>query len=771
MTYDPLIVLPGGDALTLFQRQRLEQQVRGQVVHAVYVYCASLISPLDNQDEERLKALLEVGGNIQVPFAAGDFLVLPRLGTISPWSTKATEILHNVGLTKIRRLERGVIYRFAGQNLDIEKWIHDRMTQQVWPHLESMHFLFSTPDPRSLARVGILAGGMAALRGANHNLGLALSQEEMDYLLESFTRLGRDPSDAELMMFAQANSEHCRHKIFNASWTINGISQEKTTLFGMIRHTEAVSPLGTISAYKDNAAIMEGGPGHSFHPDPKTSCYDFHEDDIAILMKVETHNHPTAISPFSGAATGSGGELRDEGATGIGGLPKGGLTGFCVSNLLLPDARQPWEIESGRPERIVSALDIMLEGPLGAAAFNNEFGRPALGGYFRTFEMEFDGEVRGYHKPIMIAGGMGHVFRKHGSKKSLPPGALIVQIGGPAMLIGLGGGAASSQTSGSGQAELDFASVQRENPEMQRRCQEVINRCRQRGPDNPILSIHDVGAGGLSNAVPEIIHGAERGGRFELTHIPNDDPGMSPMEIWCNEAQERYVLAIAEGDRETFAEICRRERCPWSVLGVATQEEKLLLQDARGGDPPIDMPLDLLFGKPPRMHRVVARQKRDVADFRPQLELAEAVARVLRLPTVADKGFLITIGDRSVTGMVCRDPMVSPWQVPVADVAVTARGYVGWAGEAMAMGERPPVALVNAAASARLAVAEAITNLAAACIESLSHVKLSANWMAPAGHPGEDANLFDAVAAVGLELCPALGVGIPVGKDSLSLKT
>ncbi|MBF0108069.1 MAG: phosphoribosylformylglycinamidine synthase [Magnetococcales bacterium] len=774
------MILPGGGVLTPFQGQRLLARIGGgcRLVHSRHLFLADLTAPLDTDEKERLHALLEVsdGGTPEGFFREGDFLIVPRRGTISPWSTKATEIVNNIGLEKVRRIERGIRYRLEGDGAGwrpeahVPGVLHDRMTQEVFTSLEELRSLFALPSPRPLSRVGIMKGGVAALIEADRQLGLALSREEMDYLVTAFTHLGRDPSDAELMMFAQANSEHCRHKIFNASWCIDGTLRGET-LFGMIRNTEAVSPRGTLSAYKDNAAIMEGGPGMAFFPDAATRSYGFHAEEIDILMKVETHNHPTAISPFSGAATGSGGELRDEGATGIGGLPKGGLTGFCVSNLLLPEARQPWEIDSGRPERIASALDIMLDGPLGAAAFNNEFGRPALGGYFRTFELPFAGEIRGYHKPIMIAGGLGTVFRRHGEKKAIPPGSLILQLGGPAMLIGLGGGAASSQTSGTGRADLDFASVQRENPEMQRRCQEVINQCRQLGVLNPILSIHDVGAGGLSNAVAEIIHGADRGGRLELTRIPNDDPGMSPMEIWCNEAQERYVLAIAATDHDRFLDICRRERCPCALLGHMTQEKNLVLEDARGGPPPIDVPMELLFGKPPRMHRDVSRRVPDVAVFRPRLTLAEAIERVLRLPAVADKGFLITIGDRSVTGLVCRDQMVSPWQVPVADVAVLARGHEGVVGEAMAMGERPVVALVDAAASARLAVAEAITNLAAASIDSLDRVKLSANWMAAAGHPGEDAHLFDAVAAIGLELCPGLGVGIPVGKDSLSLKT
>lgn len=776
MSHESFLVLPGGPSLTPFQGEnllsRIEQldpQVQG--IRAWYIHLVDCITPLHDHDRRILDALLDT------PTDTTDltgWVVVPRLGTISPWSSKATNIAHNAGLTGIRRLERGILYQFQTDNAnwqpnpEIKGLLYDRMTQEIFPNLEATRGVFAIPEPRPLMRIDILNGGLDALQAADQRLGLALSLEEQAYLLDAFSLLGKNPTDVELMMFAQANSEHCRHKIFNASWTIDGKPSEET-LFGMIRHTEAVSPQGTLSAYQDNAAIMQGGPGLAFYPDPVTRHYQFHEDDIDILMKVETHNHPTAISPFPGAATGSGGELRDEGATGMGGSPKGGLTGFCVSNLLLPGARQPWEIDSGRPDRIVSALEIMLEGPLGAAAFNNEFGRPALGGYFRTFEMSFNGEIRGYHKPIMIAGGLGNVFRRDGAKKAIPPGALIVQIGGPAMLIGLGGGAASSQTSGAGQVELDFASVQRENPEMQRRCQEVIQSCRQLREKNPILSIHDVGAGGLANAVPEIIHGAGRGGRLQLQNIPNADPGMSPMELWCNESQERYVLAILEENRECFAAICRRERCEWAVLGVATQEEHLILEDATSN--PIDIPMALLFGKPPRMHRIAEHRWLTSWAFVPELKFSEALERVLSLPTVADKGFLITIGDRSVTGMVCRDQMVSPWQVPVADVAVMARGYEGYHGEAMAMGERSPVALVDAAASARLAVAEAITNLAAAAIDSLSLVKLSANWMAPAGHPGEDAKLFDAVKAVGLELCPKLGVGIPVGKDSLSLKT
>ena len=776
------LVLPGALALSPFQHEKLLLSLgeNPPPFTSHYLHFLHLKEPLSEQQLEIVRALLTYGASFSTSEKThqnpAHLVVIPRIGSISPWSTKATEIAHRCGLNTILRLERGICFDFGNAlNSKITKkilpLIHDRMTQQVIQGVESAHTLFQTASTKPLVSLPLQKEGRQALEKANQTMGLALSEQELDYLLNLFQSLGRDPTDVELMMFAQANSEHCRHKIFNAQWTIDG-EEKKETLFGMIRHTEQCSPQGTILAYRDNAAIMEGGVHHAFFPKATHNIYGYHTQCDHILMKVETHNHPTAISPFPGAATGSGGEIRDEGATGQGSTPKAGLTGFSVSNLNIPNFPQPWETDHGRPERIVSALDIMLEGPLGGAAFNNEFGRPNLTGYFRTFEEKVSGEIRGYHKPIMVAGGLGTIRDEHIEKHPIPPEALLIQLGGPAMLIGLGGGAASSQTSGSSHAELDFASVQRENPEMERRCQEVINRCCQLGLNNPILSIHDVGAGGLSNALPELIHGGGAGGRIELDKVPNDDPGMSPMEIWCNEAQERYVLAITPENKQLFEDICNREQCPFAIVGTATNDKRLILTDQRFNTIPINMTLDALLGNPPQMHRQVTRPPLELIPFSTKdLDLFDAINRVLTLPTVGDKGFLITIGDRSVTGLVARDQMVGPWQVPVADVAVTLKGYIGFLGEAMAMGERTPVALLNGPASARLAVAEAITNIAAASIEHLSKIKLSANWMAPAGHPGEDANLFDTVRAVGMELCPQLGISIPVGKDSLSMKT
>jgi phosphoribosylformylglycinamidine synthase len=649
------------------------------------------------------------------------------------------------------------------------------MTESVLDREEDAARLFRHADPQPLATVDVLGSGQAAIEAANATLGLALAPDEIDYLVENFRAMGRNPTDVELMMFAQANSEHCRHKIFNADFIVDGEKQTKS-LFKMIRRSTEASPAGVLSAYSDNAAVMEGPTAGLFFPDPHTGAYDFHREPVGILMKVETHNHPTAISPYPGAATGSGGEIRDEGATGRGSKPKAGLTGFSVSNLRLPDAVRPWETDFGKPTRIASALDIMLEGPIGGAAFNNEFGRPNIAGYFRTFEMEVPGpgglEIRGYHKPIMIAGGFGNIRIPLVSKGEVPVGAAIIVLGGPAMLIGLGGGAASSMASGASEENLDFASVQRDNAEMQRRCQEVIDRCCALGEASPIVSIHDVGAGGLSNALPELVHDSRRGARFELRKIPNDEPGMSPLAVWCNEAQERYVLAVAADKLDDFEVLCRRERCPFAVLGHATAEGNLVVTDAHFGNQPIAMPLSVLLGKPPKMvrdvkHVHVAQQPFSTAN----IDLREAITRVLRLPTVADKTFLITIGDRTVTGLISRDQMVGPWQVPVADAAVTATSYDGFTGEAMAMGERTPVALLDSSASVRLAVGEAITNIASAPIVDLGKIKLSANWMAPAGHPGEDARLYDAVRTVGEELAPALGIAIPVGKDSMSMST
>ncbi len=782
-----MLQLPGAPAFSSFRIRKLVQRIRTAVpevsgLSAHFVHFVELEQELSAAQHEVLQQLL---APLSEPPAETlhSFWVVPRLGTISPWSSKATDIAHNCGLSSLRRIERGIRFDLQLQGaavlddaaLDrVLALLHDRMTESVLSSAEDAQSMFRQAEPAPLARVDVLQGGRDALQRANTELGLALSDDEMDYLLESFTGLARNPTDVELMMFAQANSEHCRHKIFNASWIIDGVGQN-TTLFNMIRASHRASPDGILSAYHDNAAVLQGHPVKRFLVNPGSGVYQSQAEEAHIQIKVETHNHPTAISPFPGAATGSGGEIRDEGATGRGGKPKAGLCGFSTSNLQIPDFVQPWEADHGRPQRIVSALEIMIEGPLGAAAFNNEFGRPNLCGYFRTFEERVPGpdgpELRGYHKPIMIAGGYGNIRAQHINKLGIPVGAQIIVLGGPAMLIGLGGGAASSMSSGASAEHLDFASVQRGNPEMQRRCQEVIDRCCAMGEDNPILSIHDVGAGGLSNAVPELVNDAGRGGAFELRAVPNDEPGMSPMQIWCNESQERYVLAVPAERMDEFQAICERERCPFEVLGEATEEQRLVLGDGYFDNTPIDLPLSLLLGKPPKMlrdvhHRTFAKPELELPD-----DVTEMAYRVLRLPAVASKQFLITIGDRSVTGQVVRDQMVGPWQVPVADVAVTCADYQGYRGEAMAMGERPPLALVEPAASGRMAVAEAITNIAAARIDTLSQVRLSANWMAPAGHPGEDAGLFDTVRAVGEELCPRLGIAIPVGKDSLSMKT
>jgi len=776
----------GSPALSPFREARLMERLRAAVpaieaVYAEYRHFAALDAELTDTELVTLQRLLTYGPQRAAQELRGELLlVVPRLGTISPWATKATDIAHHCALRKIRRLERGIAWTLrlaGGVRLTAETrraaaaLLHDRMTESVLAGAEEAAALFGQERPAPLATVDVIGGGRAALEAANLDLGLALAADEIDYLVENFTRLGRNPTDVELMMFAQANSEHCRHKIFNAEWVIDGRKQDHS-LFAMIRNTHKLQPQGTLVAYRDNAAIIHGFRTGRFFPDPSSGEYRYHEEDTHILMKVETHNHPTAISPFPGAATGAGGEIRDEGATGRGAKPKAGLTGFSVSNLRLPGAVQPWETDHGKPGRIASALEIMIDGPLGGAAFNNEFGRPNIAGYFRTFEETVAGEVRGYHKPIMLAGGLGNIRAQHVHKQPIPPGASIVVLGGPAMLIGLGGGAASSMATGASQEDLDFASVQRGNAEMQRRCQEVIDQCWAYGEENPIVSIHDVGAGGLSNAVPEIIHDAGLGGEFELRLVPNDQPGMSPMQIWCNEAQERYVLAVDDRHLETFKRLCERERCPFAVIGRATEAKHLTVTDKEFADRPIDLDMQLLLGKPPRMKREVKRLKRKLPAFKTKgIELRDAAYRVLRLPTVANKTFLITIGDRSVGGLVCRDQMIGPWQVPVADVAVTASGFNAYSGEAMAMGERTPLALINPAASGRMSVGEALTNLAAARIEKLPDVKLSANWMAPAGHPGEDAGLFDMVKAVGLELCPALGISIPVGKDSMSMKT
>ena len=787
-----MLFLPGVSALSAFRNAKLLASIQARLpavraLNARFVHYAD--SPaLSAPQQQVLNALLDYGtaAQAQVQTLAPDALlrvVVPRPGTISPWSSKATDIVQNCGLTTLRRIERGIAFQVEvsaplGESdlLVLDGFLHDRMTQAVLPDHASASVLFERADPRPLQTVDILGRGIEALVQANKTMGLALAADEIDYLYESFNHLNRNPNDIELMMFAQANSEHCRHKIFNASWTVDGVEQTHS-LFGMIRNTHAVSPDNVLSAYKDNAAVMTGSVAGRFFPDPASKQYGYHEEPIHILMKVETHNHPTAIAPHPGAATGSGGEIRDEGATGRGSKPKAGLAGFSVSNLRIPSLPQPWEEEDfGRPAHIASALDIMIEGPIGAAAFNNEFGRPNLCGYFRTFEETVDTgngpEVRGYHKPIMIAGGIGNIREPHVEKGEIPVGARLIVLGGPAMLIGLGGGAASSMSAGSSNADLDFASVQRDNPEMERRCQEVIDQCWQLGERNPILFIHDVGAGGLSNALPELVKDGGRGGRFSLRDILNAEPQMSPLEIWCNEAQERYVLAVSPQDLALFKALCARERCPFAVVGETTKEDAIQLFDTHFNNMPIDLPMSVLFGKPPRMHRDVRSQQGRPIDLDTgEIALDEAITRVLSLPTVASKNFLITIGDRSITGLVSRDQMVGPWQVPVADAAVTAAAFDTHRGEAMAMGERTPVALLNAPASARMAIAEAVTNIASAAIADISDIKLSANWMVAAGHPGEDAKLYAAVKAVGMEFCPALGICVPVGKDSMSMRT
>ncbi len=776
----PIVFLRGGSALSDFRIAKLLEALHPLGVRqaqAQWRYFVELGTGLDAAQTALLSALLQAEPHVP---EAPALLVTPRLGTVSPWSSKATDIAHNCGLQAVRRIERGVAWRLGGargRRLDEAvltqalPWLYDRMTESVLRNEREAVRLFEHSPPQPLASVDILQGGREALERANAEWGLALSAEEMDYLYEQFTRAGRNPTDVELMMFAQANSEHCRHKIFNAAWVIDGEPQPES-LFGMIRRTHALRPQGTLSAYGDNAAVIEGYETTRFFPDTD-GVYRMHREPVHILMKVETHNHPTAISPFPGAATGAGGEIRDEGATGQGAKPKAGLTGFSVSHLRIPGWEQPWEQDHGRPSRIVSALTIMLEGPIGAAAFNNEFGRPNLAGYFRSFELSTpDGQVRGYHKPIMLAGGIGNIRPEHIHKRGFPPGTLFVQLGGPGLRIGLGGGAASSLTAGANVEALDFDSVQRGNPEIQRRAQEVIDRCWAMGADNPILSIHDVGAGGLSNALPELAHGAGLGGHFELRDVPSEEPGMSPREIWCNEAQERYVLAIAPEDLPRFDALCRRERCPYAVVGRASDDGRLVVTDRYFGNMPVDMEMGVLLGKPPRMVRKVERLRPVLRPFRAEgLDLREAAYRVLRHPTVAAKTFLITIGDRSVGGHTARDQMVGPWQMPVADCAVTTLGYETEAGEAMAMGERTPLALIDPAAAGRMAVAEAIMNLAAARIASISDIRLSANWMAAAGHPGEDAALYNTVRAVALELCPRLGISIPVGKDSMSMRT
>lgn len=781
----------GGNALSSFRAQQLltdlvaiHPKITG--VSARFVHLVATEGAVAPALQERLSALLTYGDPYKGSVEGLAFIVTPRLGTISPWASKATDIARNCGLN-VFRVERMTEYRVdmksgllggkpelsTEQTAQIAALLHDRMTESVFATRAEAEQLFTTLAAQPMEFVDVLGGGRAALETANKQWGLALAEDEIEYLVNAFNDLKRNPTDVELMMFAQANSEHCRHKIFNAKFTIDGVEQEKS-LFGMIRNTEACSPQHTVVAYADNASIMEGHEVERF-----VAKFDAKADAVSapsyqkqaatnhVLMKVETHNHPTAISPFPGASTGNGGEIRDEGATGRGSKPKAGLTGFTVSKL--------WGSEVGKPEHIASPLQIMIEGPLGGAAFNNEFGRPNLTGYFREYEQQVGDITRGYHKPIMIAGGLGVIDSELTKKIEFPAGTLLIQLGGPGMRIGMGGGAASSMASGTNAAELDFDSVQRGNPEIERRAQEVINHCWQQGAGNPILAIHDVGAGGISNAFPELTNDAGRGARFDLRAVKLEESGLSPKEIWSNESQERYVLAIAPESLEQFTAFCERERCPFAVIGTATEERQLVLEDTavESGDQkfPVDMPMNVLLGKPPKVHKDVTSVERELpAMDLTGVPLEKAVIEVLAHPTVASKRFLITIGDRAVGGLTHRDQMVGPWQVPVADVAVTLADYKGFKGEAMAMGERTPLAAIDAPASGRMAVAEAITNMLAAPIE-LSKVKMSANWMAACGEAGEDAALYATVKAVGMELCPALNISIPVGKDSLSMRT
>jgi phosphoribosylformylglycinamidine synthase len=804
-------VSPGKSALSIFRLEKLCAVISSALPNlyladACHWYFVALNTNLSAAEASLLDKLLDLDdageGEHRGHSRLQHLLVVPRLGTISPWSSKATDIAQHCSLHKVERIERGVVYSVKtkkGKALTqaelkvVLPLLHDRMTESVFDPGASLKTgfndvaekIFRHSEPLPLSTVDLMYGGNAALAAANIEMGLALSSDEIDYLVESFHRIGRNPTDVELMMFAQANSEHCRHKIFNADWVIDN-EQQAISLFGMIRNTHKLHPEGTVVAYSDNSSVIEGAHIERFYP-RTDGGYAYSDELTHTLMKVETHNHPTAISPFAGAATGAGGEIRDEGATGSGSKPKAGLTGFSVSNLNIPGFEQPWEIYGsalakplsgkvppiyGKPSRIASALQIMLEGPLGGAAFNNEFGRPNLAGYFRTFEETVNGEVRGYHKPIMLAGGVGSIAAQHTHKHALPVGALLIQLGGGGMLIGLGGGAASSMDTGTNAENLDFASVQRGNPEMQRRAQEVIDRCWQMGENNLILSIHDVGAGGISNALPELVHGGGRGARFELRAVPSEERGMSPMQIWSNEAQERYVLAINPSRLDEFKALCERERCPFAVLGHAIADDQLIVHDELFRNNAVDMPLSVLLGKPPKMTRKVKREGVQLPAFDvSKISLKDAIERTLRLPSVADKTFLISIGDRTVGGLTARDQMVGPWQVPVADVAVTLMGFNTALGEAFALGERTPLAVLNAPASGRMAVGEAITNIAAARIEKIGDIKLSANWMAAAGHHGEDAALFDTVRAVGMELCPQLGISIPVGKDSMSMRT
>jgi len=794
-----MLSIKGASALSHFRKQKVLNALQAANpactdVAARYIHFVELSESLDDAELDTLNKLLEYGPAVELGALAdaNEFLSIPRMGTITPWSTKATDIALHCGLNKIQRLERGVLWQIetsasmepAELYAAVETVLIDPMTEMLLSNADKAKHIFDHAEPTPFSTIDILSGGIDALQTANQKFGFALSEQEQHYLVEQFTKLGRNPSDTELMMFAQVNSEHCRHKIFNADWTLDGETQSHSP-FKMIRHTHAENGENTLVAYHDNAAVIKGATAGRFFPDPQSGDYGYTQEPVHISIKVETHNHPTAISPFPGAATGSGGEIRDEGATGRGGKPKTGLSGFSVSHLRLPDLPRSWEQAASSPGRIADPLQIMLEGPIGGASFNNEFGRPNLCGYFRTFEHSTPEDLqggntsrRGYHKPIMLAGGLGSIREQHIDKLRFDAGAVLIVLGGPAMLIGLGGGAASSMASGASSEDLDYASVQRGNPEMQRRCQEVIDTCWAMDDNNPILWIHDVGAGGLSNALPELVEDSGRSGHFKLRNVLNDDPGMSPMQIWCNESQERYVLAIAPEQQALFESICQRERALYAIVGEATDNGKLVLSDAHfqtnGEDKahPIDLPMDVLFGLPPKMSIDATRQAPVLSKLNISAQsIHDSLLEVLRHPTVADKTFLISIGDRSITGLIARDQMVGPWQVPVADVAVSLSGFESQNGEAMAMGERTPLALLNAPASGRMAIGEALTNIAAAPIENIQDIKLSANWMVPAGEPGENANLYDTCKAIAMELCPALGISIPVGKDSMSMQT
>ena len=771
----------GIQALRNFKVRNLNEKINTvfpniKLLSSEYIHFVETNNKLSNKNQLVLDKLLNYSPLLDTSNSLQKIIITPRIGTISPWSSKATDICQLCSLDEIKRIERGIIYHFSqeikSEELEpILNFIMDRMTESHLRNTDDSSLLFEELKPKSYKSIDILKDGKSAIINANIELGLALSDGEINYLYDNFNKLNRNPRDIELMMFAQANSEHCRHKIFNADWTIDSVKQA-ISLFDMIKNTYHKNPKGLLSVYSDNSAVMNGYKSSFFEPSDK-GVYTSSMADKAVLIKVETHNHPTAIAPEPGAATGSGGEIRDEGATGRGSKPKVGLSGFSVSNLKIPHSINPWEKDYGKPSQIASALEIMIDGPLGAASFNNEFGRPNTCGYFRTYEQKTaNNEIRGYHKPIMLAGGLGNIRKDHVEKGSIADGDVLIVLGGPAMLIGLGGGAASSVGSGDQSQELDFASVQRANPEMQRRAQEVINSCINLGNKNPIVSIHDIGAGGLSNGIPELVNDSQKGANLQLRSIPNDETKMSPLEIWCNESQERYVLAIKKESVDLFRQICIKERAPFAVLGNATDNQHLTLEDSQFNNKPIDLEMSLLFGSTPKTLKDVSSLANNEKEFNTTpVKLNEAINRLLKLPTVASKNFLITIADRSVTGLIARDQMIGPWQVPVADCAISLADYSGYQGEAMSIGEKTPLSLINAAAAARMSVGEALTNLLSAYIEDISHINLSANWMCASGFPGEDAKLYEAVKAIGMELCPKLGLTIPVGKDSMSMKS